>query len=198
MLSRELSIAIVGNGPNEIGRGKGAEIDSHDVVVRCNNYEISDAYREDYGVKTTHWIYNGYPDVRARDISMYCHTYCTTPVFDERFILNMAPQEEHDWPDWKQIARYMRTGNMSLIPWAVIDRVLIRSAGILFLAWLYFDRLPDPNLNGVDTYGFSFFEAPQHHYWSDEPDAILAHSPEAEKALYSAMRYGVWDGRRWV
>lgn len=47
------SIAVVGNGPCELGQCRGYEIDEHDYVIRFNNYKI-DGYQEDYGSKTTH------------------------------------------------------------------------------------------------------------------------------------------------
>lgn len=49
------SIAVVGNGPSEVGKGSGSEIDSHDVVFRINNYAI-DGYENDYGTKTDIWV----------------------------------------------------------------------------------------------------------------------------------------------
>lgn len=49
------SIAVVGNGPSEVGKGLGSEIDSHDIVVRINNYAI-DGYENDYGTKTDIWV----------------------------------------------------------------------------------------------------------------------------------------------
>jgi hypothetical protein len=48
------SVAIVGNGPSEIGKGKGSQIDSHDIVIRFNNYKTS-GYEKDYGSKTNIW-----------------------------------------------------------------------------------------------------------------------------------------------
>ena len=46
------SIAIVGNGPHEIGLDRGKEIDAHDIVVRFNYYNNTDKYKKDYGSKT--------------------------------------------------------------------------------------------------------------------------------------------------
>ena len=51
-VGKDASIAIVGNGPYEIGLKKGSEIDAHDIVLRFNNYAMSLKYTEDYGKKT--------------------------------------------------------------------------------------------------------------------------------------------------
>lgn len=51
------SIAVVGSGPGEIGKGNGREIDLHDVVIRFNDYETR-GYEQDYGSKTTVWVRN--------------------------------------------------------------------------------------------------------------------------------------------
>ena len=45
------SIAVVGNGPQEIGKKSGTKIDSHDIVVRFNRYNTSEQFFVDYGKK---------------------------------------------------------------------------------------------------------------------------------------------------
>jgi hypothetical protein len=61
------TIAIVGNSSNQIGKNKGNEIDSHDIVIRFNNYEL-DGFENDYGKKTDIWVRgSGSKDVRDRD-----------------------------------------------------------------------------------------------------------------------------------
>lgn len=60
------SIAIVGNGPSELGKEKGIEIDSHDVVIRFNNFR-TDEFTLDYGKKTNVWVRgSGADDVKDR------------------------------------------------------------------------------------------------------------------------------------
>jgi hypothetical protein len=49
------SVALVGNGPSELGKGRGAEIDGHDIVIRFNNYVTRD-FEDDYGCKTDVWV----------------------------------------------------------------------------------------------------------------------------------------------
>jgi hypothetical protein len=52
------SIAVVGNGPQLVGLGKGKEIDSHDIVIRFNNVNLSKEFAEDYGIKFNIWAKN--------------------------------------------------------------------------------------------------------------------------------------------
>ena len=48
------SIMVVGNSPIELGKNKGELIDSFDIVIRFNNFELKD-FKEDYGSKTNIW-----------------------------------------------------------------------------------------------------------------------------------------------
>ena len=49
------TIAVVGNGPQQVGKHTGAEIDSADIVVRFNTFEL-DGYTDDYGTRTDVWV----------------------------------------------------------------------------------------------------------------------------------------------
>ena len=51
------SVAVVGSGPYESGKGRGDEIDRHDVVVRFNDYR-TDRFAQDYGKKANVWVRN--------------------------------------------------------------------------------------------------------------------------------------------
>jgi len=59
------TIAIVGNGPSEMGKRKGTEIDNHDIVIRFNNYELK-GFEQDYGSKTDIWCCNLNNDIKNR------------------------------------------------------------------------------------------------------------------------------------
>lgn len=61
------SVAVVGNGPSEIGKANGRYIDSHDIVIRFNNY-ADDGFGEDYGGKTSVWVRSSWNDVKSRDV----------------------------------------------------------------------------------------------------------------------------------
>jgi hypothetical protein len=51
LISSELrgkSVALVGNASSEQGQENGKHIDSHDHVIRCNNFSTNNIYAEDY------------------------------------------------------------------------------------------------------------------------------------------------------
>lgn len=63
---RRSSVCLVGNSPIERGRGRGQEIDSHDLVIRFNNFSTESKYQEDYGTKTDIWVKSCANDVLER------------------------------------------------------------------------------------------------------------------------------------
>jgi len=63
------SIAVVGNGPQEIGKKSGTKIDSYDIVARFNRYNTSGQFSIDYGEKTDVHIFSTWsvvPDWKRR------------------------------------------------------------------------------------------------------------------------------------
>jgi hypothetical protein len=68
------TVAVVGNGPQQIGKNTGAEIDSADIVVRFNTFDLTN-HTDDYGTRTDVWA-NGcagnYDDDRYLDIAKKC------------------------------------------------------------------------------------------------------------------------------
>jgi hypothetical protein len=47
-----LRIAVIGNSPIELGRGRGPIIDGYDVVIRFNDFVVTPPFDADYGTKT--------------------------------------------------------------------------------------------------------------------------------------------------
>lgn len=58
-MDQPLRIAIVGNSPILLEKEYGEEIDSHDIVVRFNNFVIN-GYEKYTGIKTTDVCFNAY------------------------------------------------------------------------------------------------------------------------------------------
>lgn len=81
------SIAIVGNSPCELGRGKGDEIDAHAVVIRLNNFVTEPPFAQDYGQKATVWVRGRNRMTRERpedsfDFIIYAASHLFSHPFD--------------------------------------------------------------------------------------------------------------------
>ncbi|MBR0555757.1 glycosyltransferase family 29 protein [Ciceribacter sp. L1K23] len=69
---RSKRICVVGSSPCEIGRGRGKEIDDHDVVIRFNNFDVSSDFAVDYGTKCNIWMRaRGNTDIWRRPYSSF-------------------------------------------------------------------------------------------------------------------------------
>lgn len=66
-LFKDKTIAIVGNSGCELNQNKGSEIDSHDIVIRFNNYPEDEKWAKDYGKKTDIWVRNLSVDLIQKD-----------------------------------------------------------------------------------------------------------------------------------
>lgn len=173
-------IAIVGNGPGEIGRAKGAEIDSNDFVFRFNNYKIV-GFEVDYGTKTTHWITSFWYDIRPRDLSKYQKTFCTRPIMTPEFITSYHVQKYFSAHNIFYAAK-----NRDFIDFMPIDLFASLfeicewpSTGLSLIYWLKHAR----GLHDVTLYGFDFFDQKNQskHYFDRQ--SKVTHETALEKKL---------------
>ena len=154
------TIAIVGNGPSEIGKSNGKEIDSHDIVIRFNNYR-TDGFEADYGSKTDIWARgSGGNDVIDRKQKYQLVTW------------------EADYSHWRVLYDYLDImyrqvkGGQLIYNFDYDCHLSLRNAsGIdfpttgLVLIWYIYQKLG--SLDNVDFYGFSFCQ--------DMPDRYATH-----------------------
>lgn len=89
-------VVIVGNSPALRGAKAGADIDSGDVVIRINNYQI-EGFEEDVGEKTSFAI-----------VSPACHSSSDLDKLDDSQILLYAANKGHDSDYLKE--RMLREG----------------------------------------------------------------------------------------
>jgi len=86
---KDASIAIVGNGPYELGKGKGKEIDAHDIVLRCNCYNISEEYNIDYGKKVNIVIFAPSAPENSNLFDRKIDLFISHSVYSENFSLDI-------------------------------------------------------------------------------------------------------------
>ncbi|WP_456110616.1 glycosyltransferase family 29 protein [Roseburia inulinivorans] len=163
LLENAQSIAVVGNGPSEIGLNKGNEIDNHDIVIRFNNFKTY-GFEQDYGKKTSVWVKCSNDDIKHDkeiydyDLIVYEADYMHHPMeygYHEIIYHDIELGKNVDYLDFdlhsdlrNRLGEFPSTG--LLILW------LITKLGILYK---------------TDIYGFSFLQKSvdsyASHYFND-------------------------------
>ncbi len=153
-----IRIAVVGNSPNALGAGKGAEIDDHDVVIRFNRFSLDSQYHADLGQKT---------DVVVQTISTFQgHAHPRKAALlqalkgsPHRFLWKAGPPELDPNLDVLKefIANGVRLASMTGEAYHQLNLLLrsSSSSGIQIL-WTLFQLRG--SLDNVGTYGFSFVD----------------------------------------
>ena len=142
-------VAVVGNGPQEIGSGNGPLIDGYDEIVRFNDFSGKGDFAADYGSRTTIWSKNG----------------CVADGFfptTEMYVVRMNPYLMRLGPKLGECGRYLRAGCEFIwfpdeLYWEIFNRygLLIPTGGFEMVYWV---RNVNPSFSAADCFGFSFKE----------------------------------------
>lgn len=164
------SWCLVGNGPS-ILRTDGALIDSHDVIIRLNNY-VTRAHERNTGAKTTVWGWAG-NGMRPEGIVAFGLRIHGTPT--------ESPPQVFDVP----VSFYQSLRAELQATAANAD--LLASCGYVAARWI----LDNGIANHLTLAGFDHFSrqtSQQHHYW--QPGSFKApkeHDGTAEAAELSRL-----------
>lgn len=176
----EKSIAIIGNGPSQLGKKTGEEIDKHEIVVRFNNYEI-DGYEDDYGEKCDIWA-----------ISMALNTvYRRSEIAYYKFILVVVTS---NWlqPSRINILRSMQMAGIKVIlinawPSIVNTNIRLPSTGLIVLDYFYGKGQKE----NIHLFGFDLNqENGVCHYFSNDPSTgkkLVFHKWDNEKVYIKKL-----------
>lgn len=166
------SVAIVGNGPSILDNKNGSFIDSHDIVVRFNNFSTI-GYEEYTGKRTDIWVSSFWErEVIAHPcLDSFSLVICPFPAYNGKPSFSQINRELAESCGSSYIPREIYNGVESIVSSA--------SSGCVFLFWLYklFGKIPKESL-----FGFSFFDPTKsHHYFEDTPRVDSDHKGEEEK-----------------
>lgn len=178
------SVAVVGNGPGNLGSGNGARIDAHDIVIRFNNFPAG--YEADYGGRTDIWVRGAHQDVRDRaaieDFSLV--------LWEMDFARNLLEHPSHG-------EILFRDALFAPEKLAYIDtttKQALRAASGLTLPtsgaqviWMLLQARG--SLDGVDVYGFSSLDDSRDygHYFDKLGDMGQRHDTDAEAAFLQGL-----------
>lgn len=158
------SIAIVGNAPNVLGKNKGKEIDSHDLVIRINNYHLK-GYEADTGTKTDVWFRvigaldesdSKVHDPNILNVIVYNYWNITFQIH----LFN--PDSITNCPLYFSTVETYKTINSVIAP-----AIPLPTTGYFAILWTY-SLLK--SFSNIDIYGFSFLdkEITTYNYYFDK------------------------------
>lgn len=103
---------IVGSSPNILGKGYGADIDKHDIIVRCN-FALIKGFEKDVGSKITHRFISRSTFSGSRnpkDFTSYDPDFLQK-VFNEHFIIGTGGDTHMPWIQKHIEEKYLETKN---------------------------------------------------------------------------------------
>ena len=164
-------IAIVGNGPSAVGKGQGAEIDDHDLVLRFNNYVVK-GFGNDYGLRTDIWI-RGFGGCDVDDLSA-CGRYRYVGISGNYRYLPFCSDGQVGILYRDLIERRIEGGYFDPCGYLRMQR-LFSGQPTTGLAAIY--SCLRFGAESVDCYGFSFLEdKPSYeHYFNDQDKEAVRH-----------------------
>lgn len=184
------TVSIVGNGPSEIGKGKGDEIDSKDVVMRFNNFLIKD-FKKDYGDKTDIWVYCNAGNVSLRpieDVKKFKMIIFEGDIYHMIMDSNVRDNLLH----------YMKNN----IPVVFLNKhahdLIRKESGIKFpstglIIFYYIYELFNKHKDKISLYGFSFLQEEVNencpHYFNngDKDYTVGWHSYTTESSFFKSI-----------
>lgn len=181
------TVAVVGNGPFELDTNHGKEIDSHDIVIRFNNYPTI-GYNKDYGAKTDVWVRGGSLSVKDRPkIDQY------QMIIWEPDYWHIAVQYNHLDLLYRDVKRaedkivYLRNKPQ----WNIFEKT--RNANPttgFFILWLL--KEIRGSFQDIDIYGMSFpYEntSAHGHYYDQLSEMGSVHTMYAEESYLRKLFY---------
>lgn len=166
-------VAVVGNGGSLLEKECGKLIDSYDVVIRMNTFDISSNYSKYTGIKTNIWANAMHHRVPFREDNEYQHIICPLP-------LNIPHRlQRYGATNRKMLYQYRdKTIFMPEVYFEELtDKLINPSTGIATLFWLKKEGIK------FDIFGFSFFDKKQNHHYHDSYSSC-GHNGSAEKRFF--------------
>lgn len=186
-LTKDKSVAIVGNAGSEIGKNKGSEIDSHDIIIRFNNYPMS-GYEKDYGTRTNIWVRNCERDIEER-------TKVTTydlVIWGPDLYHVCIPQNNIDvlyelFMEYRKSATHIPSEVYAELK--KFGKIKRPTTGMLII-WIFYKMYG--HLKNISLYGFSFLEENPDgkHYYDNACKINQDHDIISEKMLINRLLKG--------
>lgn len=176
------SLALVGNGPRERGRGSGATIDARDDVIRFNRFALGARWSSDYGVRTT-------IVVSVNPARLVAAAYSALPA--GTIVAFVTQKRAFLERDWDAIDALTAAGLRVCFPFVGAREALGRRFGVYpSTGLMVIERLAAlrPGFSRADLFGFDFGPDANRRYAYDDPRlGSEKHDWASERAAFDAI-----------
>lgn len=162
-------ILLIGNGPSCLNHHYGELIDSHDIVVRFNNFEIK-SFEKFVGTKTNYWVktmMSSNHDNFKFDKKFFVYPSVVSPGGERLTQLTNDGYEVVPVSFYNKINKLINKNNS----WATTGLVMI----YYFIEKGYL----------VKIHGFDFFKNGIHYY--EDGSVMKGHAPNIEESLVMGL-----------
>lgn len=177
----DTDIILVGNGPSILGTKLGKFIDSHELVVRFNNFNTSQYFSDDVGTKTDYWFNTiNYDNKNTRDYNLeriYLHswkwkddklTHDYATFFIEKFGKDKIFYRTKE-SDIKEMMDFMGNNYFPYSTGAIAAWLLLKEHQVLNLV------------------GFDWWKPSDKHHYNDSAVRGTLHKPEKEYEFFMKL-----------
>lgn len=176
------TVALIGNGPQELGRNQKKVIDSHEIVIRMNAYDLTPGYVKDYGEKCDIWYqYLGLTDREWKKIKGAPRLYFIgQSPYSARYPRQLVNRYANELSKGIKI-QTVKLSDLSQI--YKMTRIYNISGGLLMT---YLIKKGNPKFSADDCFGFSFKENKENLSWTHtdgEMFFMTHHSLEQERPV---------------
>ena len=178
---KDKTVALIGNGPQEAGQNKKDIIDSHEIVIRMNSYDLQQDYVKDYGEKCDIWYqYTGLTDQewkkRKGHPSLY---FIGNSPFSFRYPRELIKRYANELSKGIKIQAVKLSDLFELNKMTKIHSM---SGGLLMV---YLTKKTNPKFSVNDCFGFSFKEDKENLSWSHVKGNVFrpVHSLDMERPV---------------
>jgi hypothetical protein len=184
-ISERSSVAIVGNGGSLKEKEDGNLIDSFDVVVRFNNFDLSEKYIKHVGSKTDFWSNTFYKDIQPQkeDFPILCPLPLNMPGFTELYDTNISLMMSN-FQKTIFIPEYIYKHLCDLMPNHKTRRRKDPSSGLCMIFWFLESGF---TITTNNLFGFDFFSSINHHYFSQVKSPEENHEGYVEKEIVKSL-----------
>lgn len=153
---KDKKIAVIWNSPNLVGKNRGIEIDTYDIVIRLNHWGLPQNLTQDTGYKTDIWGIWALDNILDESIKIHIHSWEVDMVFFPR-PLEICISKNMLWSirEFPNVQKFF----IPLIQYQKTVQELSEWKTTKFpstwFSTLYF-LLYETQCTSIDVYGFSF------------------------------------------